>query len=218
MAQRKSVINVARRPGPGKGLGPRVLMTDDRQAPAALLALIARLPAGTAVVLRHYAQPGRAGLAAAVAGVCRRRRLVLLIAGDARLARRIAAAGLHLPEYLIARGRPLRALMGRPAIVTAAAHGGRGLARAARAGVDAVFLSPVYPTPSHPERRALGLPRFAALVRGAGVAVYGLGGVNGRGRVKAVIGAGAAGTAGISLFEDLSTKKGRRLPASPNFR
>lgn len=41
---------------------------------------------------------------------------------------------------------------------------------------DAVFVSPVFATASHPERGALGATRFAALV-GESTAAYALGGI-----------------------------------------
>jgi thiamine-phosphate pyrophosphorylase len=44
------------------------------------------------------------------------------------------------------------------------------------AGADAVFVSPVFATASHPDRRALGSTRFATLT-GDGAAIYALGGI-----------------------------------------
>ncbi|MDP7344501.1 MAG: thiamine phosphate synthase [Alphaproteobacteria bacterium] len=93
------------------------------------------MPAGGAVILRHYGAPGRQDLARELAVLCRRRRIRLLIGGDARLAYAVGADGLHLPEWQVRRG-PGRWRRWRPPgwIVTAAAHSPASLFRAAGAG------------------------------------------------------------------------------------
>jgi thiamine monophosphate synthase len=145
-----------------------------------------RLPPGAAVVARDVAPEVLAGLAASA----RQRRLLLLVAGDGRAALR-HRAGLHVPDrrpasgllpfLLIARARQGRAGRGRPPLLTVAAHGRRGFARARRLRADAVVLSPVFPTASHPGAAALGPMRWAALARGAGrrSRVVALGGLRG---------------------------------------
>src|SRR5580692_5856621 len=79
----------------GASRGPVLwLFTDERRLPDPLAA-VARLPAGAGVVFRHDADPRRAELGRALAKLCRRRRLVLAVAGDWRLAVALRA-GLHL--------------------------------------------------------------------------------------------------------------------------
>jgi thiamine-phosphate pyrophosphorylase len=51
---------------------------------------------------------------------------------------------------------------------------------AERAGADFVFLSPVFPTRSHPGAAALGPIRFGLLARGTHVPVIALGGMDPR--------------------------------------
>ncbi len=114
-----------------------------------------------------------ATLARALAALCRARRQVLVVAGDARLAAAMGA-GEHLRRGRRAGHRPRRPLL------TASAHTAAELRRARRAGCDAVFLSPVFATASHPGARPLGATRWAALARGAGLPVLALGGVTGR--------------------------------------
>ena len=166
----------ARRVGSGKrGLRvpPLWLFTDAVRAPDPLPA-IARLPRGLAgVVFRHDGVSGRAALARQVAALCRARRLALVVAGDPRLAAAVGA-GVHLRG---GRGRPGRLPPGR--FATSSAHGRAELVRAMRAGVDAVFLSPLFPTASHPGGRVLGPVRWAGLARGCGRPVLALGGVQG---------------------------------------
>lgn len=181
----------AERPLPGL-----VLMTDSRRLPDPLAAA-ARMPPGSAVILRHYDAPDRKALAVRLKQVCRRRGIRLLIAGDARLAAVVGADGLHLPEYMVARRGPSWRLWRRPGwLVTAAAHGDRALFRAARAGADAALLSPVFATASHPGERTLGPLRFTGLAVRAPLPVYALGGLDAAG-ARRLGGAPLAGFAGI---------------------
>lgn len=163
----------------------------DTQRLADPLPAIARLPRGAGVIFRHYGVKGRAALGAAVARACRARGLLLLVAEDAGLALRLRADGIHLPERALGR---LRHLKRQGWIVTAAAHGACGLALAR--GADAVLLSPVFPTASHPGAAGLGPLRFAALAARCGPPVLALGGVNAA-TLRRLRGSGAYGVAGI---------------------
>jgi thiamine-phosphate pyrophosphorylase len=178
---------------------PLILITDaDRLADP--VEAVRRLPRGSAVLLRHYHDPLRPALARRLAAMCRQRGLRLLIAGDARLARAVGAGGLHLPEALVARGpRRWRLWRRKGWMVTAAAHSPAAVRAAAAAGVDAVLLSPVFATRSHPERAALGVLRFQAWARTSPLPVYALGGIDAR-TAPRLLSTRAVGLAGIGGF------------------
>lgn len=170
------------------------LMTDERIAPARLLAAVERLPRGRAgVVFRHYrtARVERHALFEQVAKIARRRRLVVQLAGPARDAVGWGADGWHGRSCASARAGMLHSM---------AVHDARELVAAKRAGADLIFLSPLFPTRSHPGGRALGRARFAALVRNADMPVMALGGVRAcHGRMLAGIGvSGWAAIDGLS--------------------
>jgi len=171
-------------------------MTDDeRLADAA--PLIGRLPAGSAVVVRARDAEVRADRARALLEPCRRHGVLLLIADDADLARQLGADGVHLPEETL-RLSPQRP-QGSPGwLVTASAHSAEAIDRARQAGVDAVILSPVFATPSHPGAACLGLTGFAKLASAAGLPVYAMGGV-GEADAAELEAVGAAGIAGIGF-------------------
>lgn len=162
---------------PHCGLPALYLLSDPQRLPDPGPAA-ARLPAGAAVIARSLAPAVLLRLVA----LARQRRLRVLVAGDGRLALR-HAAGLHLPDrrgttgllpFLLARRRSPRLRL-----LTVAAHGRAGLARARRLDAAAVILSPVFPTLSHPGAPALGPLRWAALAaRAGGRSVIALGGVN----------------------------------------
>jgi thiamine-phosphate pyrophosphorylase len=150
------------------------LFTDAVRQPDPLPS-IARLPPNRAgVVFRHDQHPGRAALGARIAGLCRARRLTLVVAGDARLAAKLRA-GVHL--------RGGRGLSG-PRIkgfATSSAHSVPDLRRAARAGAALAFLSPVFATESHRGVGGLGSVRWTGWARQAPVSlvVAALGGIDG---------------------------------------
>ncbi len=151
-----------------RGALPRLwLFTDPVRLPDPRAA-IARLPRGRAgVVLRHDG-----GLARRVARLCRERRLVLVVAGNARL-----AAALHAGTHL--RGGRWPSVLRPPGTVTSSAHSVTELRRARRAGAVLAFVSPAFATASHPGAAGLGPLRWAAIARHARGAAA-LGGVDGR--------------------------------------
>jgi thiamine-phosphate pyrophosphorylase len=155
-------------------------MTDERQGED-LWAALDRLPARAGIVFRHHSLPPaeRRALFAKVRTVARRRGLVLVSAG----ARLPGADGVHN-----GRGGGLR---------TASVHSLDELRAAERAGADMVFLSPVYPTRSHPGSKTLGRRGFERLARRTMLPVVALGGMDAR-KWRAL--PGAYGWAGIDAF------------------
>ena len=139
--------------------------------------LLERLPRGGGVILRHTDAEKLEALARRTVPHAHRLGLKVLLAGDVRLALRTGCDGVHLSENQ-ARSGPLRVGIGKPGfIVTAAAHGRLSLWRAKCANADLVFLSPVFPTRSHPDAVALGVLRFAGLAKTSKCPIAALGGV-----------------------------------------
>jgi len=114
----------------------------------------------------------------------------VLLNGDATLARRLGCAGVHWTSAILreARARPVGMLC------AASCHDRSELARAAELDLDFAVLGPVKPTPSHPQSVALGWPRVAALLRGTGLPVYAIGGLD-PSELDAAIAHGAHGIA-----------------------
>lgn len=153
-------------------LPPLILMTDDERLPDPVAAASA-LPRGSMVIVRAQDAARRRVLALALREVARRGGLFLLIAGDVALARSIGSDGIHLPEARIGEAASIRAQ--NRFIVTASAH---SLAALRKAGaVDALILSAVFPTQSHPWGANLGPLRAAMMARLCPLPVYALGGI-----------------------------------------
>ena len=119
----------------------------------------------------------------------------MLIANDAGLAARCGADGLHLPQANAHQAAHWRAL--RPHwFISVAAHSSR--AATLSKSVDAIFLSPVFPT-SLPPRAAPALTPVRAnnIAQAVALPVYALGGVTAR---NAALLHGFAGIAAIGAL------------------
>jgi thiamine-phosphate pyrophosphorylase len=148
---------------------PLVLMTDDRDADWAGAAR--RLPHGSLVVVRGRDHKARATLAKALVGIA-----PLLIADDPLLAAEIGV-GLHLPEVLMREALHWRCRHPHW-IITSSAHSLGALIHAQ--ALDAIFLSPVFPTGSHRGAPSFGPARAGLIAAQAPVPVYALGGITAR--------------------------------------
>jgi 8-oxo-dGTP diphosphatase len=97
----------------------------------------------------------------------------VLVNGDAELAQRVGADGVHL------KAAQLMGLTAPPpaGLWAASCHNAAELARAAELGADFVALSPVLATASHPGEAGLGWQRFETLIRDYPLPVYALGGM-----------------------------------------
>jgi thiamine-phosphate pyrophosphorylase len=162
------------------------------------VAAIRQLPRGSLVILRDYEHPNREDLARKIAARCRRRGLLLLIAGSGGLAARVGADGIHFPETLVHHAKAWHRRR-RTWLITAAAHSLPAILRAQSFGADAVLLSPAFPTESHAGAPGLGALRFARLVHSTGLPVYALGGITSS-TARRLKGSGAIGIAAIGAF------------------
>lgn len=174
-----------------------LLFTDPTRTPDPVAAA-ARLPRGCGVVFRPFGAADALGQGRALAKVCKRRGLVLLVGADPSLAARLNADGIHLPERLSDRAGAIRALRAR-FLVTAAAHDLPAALKARRAGVQVLVISPVFASRSPSAGRPIGPRALARFARSAGGLVYALGGVNVR-TARALSLTGAAGLAAVEAL------------------
>lgn len=150
---------------------PELWLLSDERNDAGLELALRRLPPGSGFVYRHYHLPPAERVARwhALLRVIRMRKHLAILADSALTAREWGADGIYGPP---------RALYPISELVTlATAHSLRELGEANRAMADAVMLSPVFPTRSHPGARGLGPVRFRLLARHAQMPVIALGGM-----------------------------------------
>lgn len=162
-----------RQPSRAKAKWPTMwLMTDPRFGDD-LLPAIRRLPFGAGVVFRHYhlEAEARRKLFGQVRKVCRQRGHFLILAGPEADAVRWGADGFHSRAGLSGSALPR----------SAPVHNRAELHEARRNRADLVFISPLFPTASHADGKALGRLAFNTLAKHAGkAAVIALGGMDRR--------------------------------------
>jgi thiamine-phosphate pyrophosphorylase len=185
------------------------LFSDDRLT-IGIAELAVLLPPGSGIVLRHDAlAPGaRWRLFRRLMRTARARGLTILLAGRPDVARRWGADGVHLRQHDAARAAQARRL---GLLVTMPVHDGREVRRARRAGADAIFVSPLYPTRSHPDAPALGRAAWMRLARLSRTQAIALGGMTGaRARELSRARGKQTGWAAIDAWEEKATKRRTR--------
>jgi thiamine-phosphate pyrophosphorylase len=98
--------------------------------------------------------------------------------------------------------------------VAARVHNSRELRRALLAGTRFIFLSPLFPTPSHPDWKPIPRMRAAALARLGRRRLIALGGMNRR-RFVTVSPLGFVGWAGISAWREFTKTISRGARFAP---
>lgn len=152
---------------------PELWLVSDKRNDAVLERSLAALPRGSGFVYRHYhlGDPERWTRFQQLKLRCRAKGHLVILADSALTAREWGADGIY--------GAPRALYPTRNSLVTiATAHDLREIAEANLARADAVMLSPVFPTRSHPGAPSLGPLRFRTLAAHAGMPVIALGGMN----------------------------------------
>ena len=151
---------------------PELWLLSDERNDAVLEDRLRALPTGSGFVFRHYHLPPEERVARfrALQRICGARGHLLILADSTLTAREWGADGVY--------GAPLSLYPTRADMVTiATAHDIGEIGQANRARADAVMLSPVFPTRSHPRAPTLGPQRFRHLARHAQMPVIALGGM-----------------------------------------
>ncbi len=151
---------------------PNLWLLSDARNDAMLESALATLPPGNAFVFRHYhlGPNERKARFDTLATICRRCDHLLVLSGTSQQAKDWGADGAYGPA------RKLGKVMGIGRFATV--HDLLEMSRAERYGIDAMFLSPVFPTRSHPDGRCLGAENFLFIASNATKPVIALGGMN----------------------------------------
>jgi thiamine-phosphate pyrophosphorylase len=133
----------------------------------------------------------------------------ILVNGRADVALAAGTSGVHLPSDA-PDVEALRRWVPPGFLIGVSAHSPRDVLRAAERGADYVLLGPIYATESKRRYGApLGLGTLRTACRRVNMPVFALGGIR-PGCIPALLDAGAAGIAGISIFQrniDFSARK-----------
>ena len=150
---------------------PDLWLLSDERNDARLEEALARLPRGSGFVFRHYHLSGgaRRERYGALAELCRASGHLMVLAGDFETALEWNADGVYAGSAVFGECEGL--------LRFATVHDANEIALADRAGVDAMFLSPVFSTHSHPGEQCLGKSKFLTLAAQAKAPVIALGGM-----------------------------------------
>ncbi|VWX53266.1 thiamine phosphate synthase [Novosphingobium sp. 9U] len=153
---------------------PKVWLVSDARIDDRLEDALRHLPRGSGFIFRHYHLPAaeRHARLLALARVARSRGHCVVLSGSASEARRWRADGAYGAAPRLASGPATQRLV--------TVHSLLELGAANRTRADAVLLSPVFATGSHPGARGLGPVRFRLLAAHAQVPVIALGGMDAR--------------------------------------
>jgi thiamine-phosphate pyrophosphorylase len=163
------------RPEPRRKALPLLWLLSDERNDAVLEQALARLPRGSGFVFRHYHlnETERRMRFLQLAAIARGFDHCLILSGNRwEDAVTWGSDGLYAAPSAISGVRPSGLLW------LATAHGARDIAAANRRGADGLFLSPVYPTRSHPGAKTLGAEGFRRLASGSKTPVIALGGMD----------------------------------------
>lgn len=162
------------------------LFTDERLGQQLDRAIDAAAVAGAGILVRHHASsPAQRRL---VIDRVRASGAMLAVSRDVELAKLAGALLVHNPE-----GDP------GPLPFSLSVHDEAQAREAARRQPTLVFISPVYPTRSHPDAPALGEREAQRLAQIAGVPAYALGGMD-ECRAQSLRLVGFSGWAGIDAW------------------
>lgn len=153
---------------------PDLWLVTDARNDHALERVLERLPRGSGVIFRHYhlSGPARRARFDELRRAAHQRGHLIVLSGSPPEARKWRADGAY--------GDPARLASGPALLRLATAHSLREIAAARRCRADAVLLSPVFNTRSHPGAKALGPVRFRLMARLSPPPVIALGGMNPR--------------------------------------
>ena len=160
---------------------PRAWLMTDARLGDQLWAILSRMTAGDGVVLRELA------FGDAVMRICEARGLVLAVSRDVALAERLGAAMVHNPAS--ATVLPF----------SRSVHDEAEARQAKADGAALIFVSPIYPTRSHPGSPPLGIDEAERLAALAGVPAIALGGMD-EAKFNALRARGFHGWAGIDAW------------------
>jgi len=152
---------------------PKLWLISDARNDAALEQAIKQLPRGSGFIYRHYhlPDPDRYNRFQTLRRIAKTKGHLVILADSALTATEWGADGIY--------GAPLSLWPRRTRLLQlATVHNPREIAQAQRKGADAVLLSPVFATRSHPGAPILGAVRFGLMARLCSMPLIALGGMS----------------------------------------
>jgi thiamine-phosphate pyrophosphorylase len=128
----------------------------------------------------------------------------LMIHSLADIAKAVDADGVHVDAASIQDIAKIKTWLNNTMLVSASCHDATELTLAEQQGADFAFLSPVFPTLSHPGAPSLGAESFLEISAQVNMPVIALGGIEEK-NIPTLLGAGVATMGGILNAQDPKT-------------
>lgn len=125
----------------------------------------------------------------------------LMIHSQADIAKAVDADGIHVDASSIKDIAKIKIWLNNDMLVSASCHGEGELKQAEQQGANFAFLSPVFPTQSHPGAPSLGAKAFLETAAKVEIPVIALGGIEEE-NIPSLLGAGVATMGGILNAQD----------------
>lgn len=152
-------------------------------------------------------------LASALRVLTNMHKVRLMIHSQADIAKAVNADGVHVSASAIEEISSIKAWFKTPILVSASCHHEAELKAAEQQGADFAFLSPVFPTQSHPGAPSLGAAEFHRLAQTVSMPVIALGGISSE-NFNQLQGVGVATISAVLSAENPKLAASHLLPAA----
>ncbi len=128
---------------------------------------LAKLPKNTFVVIREYDLQNnlRLDFAQKIKKLAQARSLKILVGKDFSLAQNINANGVHFSDYDKLPFSLLKKNRRKDFIFSLACHSLKSVLRAQKLKPSIIFISPIFPTTSHPKQKNIGIRNLAKIIQ-----------------------------------------------------
>ncbi len=184
---------------------PSLIFITDNETQPYPESVIEKMPSGSMVILRDYDLESRRELGQALKYICEKRGIKFVVAGDLTLSLMVKADGIHIPEHALHKVSSIREEY-PDYFITASVHNEAAIKHALEGDVDALLLSPIFPTKSHPEtfkdiNLTIGLNALKIICSKYEVPIYALGGIT----IETAPDLSNSGVTGIAAIRGLET-------------
>jgi Thiamine monophosphate synthase len=170
---------------------PYIWFLTDNKKTKCPLKILEKLPKKSGVIIRDY---NNNKIINNEINKWRSRRLLTIIKAG-KYSKTLYSDGVHYPQWLQS------SLIKRNAIKSMSVHSGKDIRKSINIRANLVFISPVFETTSHKNRKELGIIKLGLLVKLFKIPVIALGGIN-NDNVSRLRGLPISGCAGIDVFSE----------------
>lgn len=153
-----------------------------------------KLPTNSGILIRSYKTKNKEKIIKNIINLKKRKLHTVLVAGKYKNHSNVD--GAHLPSWLNS------SFFINKKLISMSAHGARDIRKSINIKADIIFISPVFDTTSHKEKKSLGVIRLGLMAKLYKKPVIALGGINNN-NISLLKGLPIFGCAGIDVFNEL---------------